>query len=141
MIRKFYKLSTPVTYEDWERFHQIRKMNFFKDSDYNPYDPKELNLKYKQKVLLYKNLIIGSARLDIVDENILVQAFSIDPVYQKKGHGSYFLKLIERYAKYKKKKKILILATPDSLKFYLKNKYKKSKWGKFPGYFPLEKKL
>lgn len=142
MIRKSYKLITPLTYEDWERFHTIRNKNFYLGiQEYNPYSNKEIKPNQIQKNLLYKNKIIGSVRIDFIEDFAIIQAFSIDPDYQKKGHGKTFIKLIEKYIKYKKVRKIKINATSKSLKFYLKQGYIKGRWPSPKGLFSLFKKL
>ncbi len=73
-----------------------------------------------------KNKIIGSiALIEYVGKVAEIRDFVIKKEYQKKGHGSKSLQLIENYARKRKIRKLYALVFPGNQKFFERNDYQK----------------
>ena len=71
------------------------------------------------------NQIVACGRLHFIDDSkAQIRYMAVDEKYQRKGHGSSILSLLESHAKKNNADKVILNARDHAIKFYAAAKYK-----------------
>lgn len=120
------------TAEDWNAYHQIRRVELFENRGRSDYDPQHLGERAQNKFqLLYKlgGKPIGTARLDLFENRrAAIRMVAITQHEQKKGYGRDLMNEVESYAKAKGASLLMLNATPSAVGFYTKLGFKEDIW-------------
>lgn len=86
-----YRVVKALSDEEWNAYRRITREGLFDATQ-------EESEEHVYFVLRKGSVIIGAAHIEFVDENrAILRSLVIDRAYQNQGHGSAFLKLIERW--------------------------------------------
>lgn len=111
---------------EWDEYHRIRKKEIFDGADfeYNPNHP-TITAEGHYHFVLYKGVeIVGVSHIELIDENIsILRPFAIDAAHQRKGYGSYLLKIMEKWVKQKGRSILKMHADNEAVPFYKKHGY------------------
>ncbi|HBR70054.1 MAG TPA: hypothetical protein DEA55_11830 [Rhodospirillaceae bacterium] len=128
-----HELKSPVTGDEWEKYHGIRRVSLFEErgrgevyNDKHPDDKKEGNYPF---VFLHDGKIIGSIRIDILNRrDAATRLVSIKKSERGKGHGTEMLRQAEAFIKEKDRTRVVVNAAPEAVEFYRRKGYSEEIW-------------
>ncbi len=113
-----------MTNDDWRDYHKIRREVLWEArgrNNYNENHPDEYLATNHPLLLKWKNVSIGTTRLDIHSEDIgIVRRVAITQCAQRQGHGRILSQEVERYARHLGLKTLFVSADENAIVFYEK---------------------
>lgn len=110
-------------HEEWDRYHYIKEQQIFNSTSVT-YDRNHPSISEKNNYhfILYKGVnIVSVAQVELLlkdSEVIALRSLATDSPYKQQGYGSYIMKAIEKWGKYKGKKIIKTHARLSAEQFY-----------------------
>lgn len=122
MIEFQHELRPPGSEEEWRAFHAIRRKVLFenrgKTESYIENHPDDFKPGNHPLVLVFRNEVIGVARLDIAAPVAWLRRVAIRDDLQRAGHGRVLLRLAEAFAHAEGCDEIRSNAAVDAVGFY-----------------------
>ena len=113
-----WRMVQAVTDREWAKVRHLRNQHFFK----NVVDPYTWTFQHQDHIhfVFYRNAtIIGYAHLQLwPQQRAALRIIVIVESYQKKGYGSQFLKLCERWLIHKGFKTLCVQSSKEAYPFY-----------------------
>lgn len=108
--------------DEWESYHCIKEQQIFNSINVT-YDRNHPSMVSEDNYhfILYKGIkIVSVAQVELLKdpEVIALRALATDSLHEREGYGSYLMKVIEKWGKYKGKKFIKMHSRLSSEKFY-----------------------
>jgi GNAT superfamily N-acetyltransferase len=117
-----HELRTPQTDEEWQTFHAIRRKVLFENrgkvETYNNNHPDDSKPGNHPLVLIYRDVVIGVIRIDVVEDVAWFRRIAIREDLQRLGHGRALLRLAEAFAKAQGCAEIRSNAAVEAVGFY-----------------------
>lgn len=116
---KGWRIVQALTEREWNAVLNLRQQFFISSSD--PFAPVSKEKEHIHFVFYTEVEIIGYIHLQLCSkETAALRVIVIDEQYRKRGYGSRFLKLCERWLSHQRIKKLQIRSIPTTLKFFSK---------------------
>ena len=117
--RRDYRLSRPVSAEEWAAYHAIRRRVAFDAGEEGENDPDEHAPGHYPLLFLCGAVPVGTIRVDSLNNgNAALRLVAIDPVRQGEGHGRVLLREAEAFARDIGCRRAVVYATPEAAGFY-----------------------
>lgn len=128
-----HRLLPPRSAADWAAYHAIRRDAIFAvhlpGQAYDESDADEFKPGHAPHVLLLRDEVIGTIRIDTIDERRAgFRLVGIRSDLQRHGHGAIMLDLAEQLVYRQGIREITINANTQSLPFYLRHGYVNGVW-------------
>jgi GNAT superfamily N-acetyltransferase len=128
-----HALLPPRSAAEWAAYHAIRRDAIFAvhlpEQAYDENDADEFKPGHAPHILLLRNEVIGTIRIDVIDEmRAGFRLISIRNDLQRHGHGAIMLDLAEQLVHRLGVREISINANAQSLPFYLRHGYVNGEW-------------
>lgn len=122
-----HELRPPVTVEEWQAFHTIRRKVLFENRGkfevYNDNHPDDFKAGHHPFVLVHKEVVIGVIRVDVEGAVAWFRRIAIREDVQRAGHGRVLLRLAEAFAKTAGCNEIRSNAAVEAVEFYTRCDY------------------
>ncbi len=122
MISTEYELRAPANADEWHALHAIRRKVLFENrgkfGTYIENHPDDFKAGHHPLVLLYKGVVIGVVRVEIVGTTAWLRRVAIREDLQRMGHGRVLLRLAEAFAKGEGCDEMLSNAAVEAVEFY-----------------------
>jgi len=117
-----HELRAPVNDEEWQALHDIRRQVLFENrrkfDTYIENHPDDFKPGHHPLVLVYKDVVIGVVRVEIVEAVAWLRRVAIREDLQRMGHGQVLLQLAEAFAKSQGCDEVRSNAAVEAVGFY-----------------------
>ncbi len=114
-----YRLSRPVSDEEWTAYHAIRRRVAFEAGEEVEDDPEERAEGHFPLLFKLGAAPIGTIRIDSLNNgDAALRLVAIDPARQGEGHGRVLLREAEGFARDIGCRRVVVYATPEAAGFY-----------------------
>lgn len=122
MIETEHELREPVSSEEWNALHAIRRRVLFENrgkfETYIENHPDDFKTGHHPLILLYRGVVIGVVRVEVCETVAWLRRVAIREDLQRLGHGRVLLQLAEAFAKAQGCNEVVSNAAVEALGFY-----------------------
>lgn len=123
-----YELRSPVTPDEWEAYHTIRRQVLFElrghSGIYDADHPDERRPGNYPKLLTLDGLPLAVIRIDLEPPRATFRRVAVRAEMQRRGHGTVSLALAEIFAHSHGCTEVLSSVDPAAVEFYAKRGYR-----------------
>lgn len=117
-----HELRAPVSDEEWQALHDIRRKVLFENrgkfDTYIENHPDDFKASHYPLVLVYKDVVIGVVRVEVNGSVAWLRRVAIREDSQRLGHGRVLLRLAETFAKSQGCDEVRSNAAVEAVGFY-----------------------